>query len=406
MIARPAPREALPAKEASRTPVRGTIQSGALLRTRDRLSPLDARVAGSAVVYRLYDVGYEVRLEHASSRLASDAVGRARPVQREAQAILIRNPPVTVNLGIEPLVVEGRSLDAELSARIFDFGVVSLRLRVQAPAGLSWTDYAQFGIAVATDTGLPLLFARRLALLIDRIRPAILRPALAPVTEEYVVFRVTSLCDAGGRPLSIDVLTDDDLAALLLDEHRRLSAAAKKELLPHRLSYYDSDVAILTWHNALVVEAAPEEADVQFVLEFANAQLLELRMYDAMLDEELPRLNARVAEARGRRWRLPRGYAAVLGELQTLVADSTEVVERVENSLKVTDDVYLARVYSAAMEIFRGRTWRQGIDRKLATLRDTYSMLHGEAQAWRAEILELAVILLIVAELLTALLRH
>jgi hypothetical protein len=373
---------------------------------RPRSNPLDSRVSGSAVVYRLYDVGYEIDLEQASQLLASGSVGRARPVQREAQAFLIRNPPVTVNLGIEPVLVRDKRIDAELSARIFDFGVVSLRLRVPAPPGLSWPEFTEFGIAVDVETDLTPLFARRLAALVGTLGPAIARPALAAVTEDYVVFRITSLCDTNRHPISADELTDDELAALLLDEHRPLSAAAKRELLPHRFSYYVTDVAILTWHNALVVEAAPEEADVQFVLEFANAQLLELRMYDAMLDDELPRLNARVTGARGRRWRVPRGYAAILGELQTLVADSTELVERVENSFKVTDDVYLARVYSAAIEIFRGPTWRQGIDRKLATLRDTYSMLHSEAQAWRAEILELAVILLILAELVAALWRH
>ena len=44
-----------------------------------------------------------------------------------------------------------------------------------------------------------------------------------------------------------------------------------------------------------------------------------------------------------------------------------KIVERVENSLKVTDDVYLARIYAAALEIFRGRVWRAGIDRKLSS---------------------------------------
>ena len=73
---------------------------------------------------------------------------------------------------------------------------------------------------------------------------------------------------------------------------------------------------------------------------------------------------------------------------QTLVADSTELVERVENALKVTDDVYLARVYSSALDIFRGRVWRGGIERKLAIIRETYAMLNDEAPAaprhWRS----------------------
>ena len=101
-----------------------------------------------------------------------------------------------------------------------------------------------------------------------------------------------------------------------------------------------------------------------------------------------------------------RRYAPLLAGLQTLVADSTELIERVENSLKVTDDVYLARIYSAVLEIFRGREWRSGIDRKLSIIRKTYSMLNDESQAARSEALEIAVVLLIVAELLLAVLRH
>jgi len=92
--------------------------------------------------------------------------------------------------------------------------------------------------------------------------------------------------------------------------------------------------------------------------------------------------------------------------MQTLVADTTEVVERAENSLKVTDDVYLARIYSAALELFRGRTWRTGIDRKLTIIRETYGMLNAEAQALRSETLELAIIVLIVVEIVLSLLRR
>ena len=88
-----------------------------------------------------------------------------------------------------------------------------------------------------------------------------------------------------------------------------------------------------------------------------------------------------------------------------MVADTTELVELVENALKVTDDVYLARVYSSALEIFRGRAWRSGIDRKLAILRDTYAMLNDEAQAARSETLEIAIVVLIVAEIVMALLK-
>src|ERR687886_2172162 len=85
------------------------------------------RVRGAAVLYRLHDVGYEIALDRALQLLSSSAPERARPSRAEAQAIQIHDPPVSVSLGPERLVVGGRPLDAEVSARIFHFGVVSLR---------------------------------------------------------------------------------------------------------------------------------------------------------------------------------------------------------------------------------------------------------------------------------------
>lgn len=363
-----------------------------------------ARVTGAALVYRLYDVGYEIRLDRALDLLAASAPERVRPVRGQAQAIQIANPPVTAILGTERVAIGDARMDAEVSARIFDFGVVSIRLRVPAPAGVPWNEFVDFGYAVDAEADLTPLFEHQRRLLVERIAPAIVRPALAPVEEDYVVFRITRLTDPLGEPLSVEALRDEDVAPLLLNERRPLSSAARRELLPHRFSYYADDLAIVTWENALVVEPAPGDTDVQYVLEFANAQLLEFRVYDAGLDAELPAMYSRVATARRKRWAVVgRGYAALLGELQTLVADSTELVERAENALKVTDDVYLARIYSAALEIFRGRAWRSGIDRKLGIIRDTYAMLNAESQAWRAEALEIAIVLLIVAELVVAL---
>jgi hypothetical protein len=357
-------------------------------------------VEGTAIVYRLFDVGYEIHLARALELLSTNAPERARPLRGEAQAIQIKNPPVSVTLGAERISIDGRDVDAEVSARIFDFGVVSLRLRVPAPPRVSWMEYADFGNAVDVRTDLTPLFLRHLDALVTRIAPAIERRTIASVTEDYVVFRITRFTDPEGGELSTEVLRDEDMAPLLLNERRQLSHMALRELLPNRFSYYSDDLAILTWDNALVVEPAAEDTDIQYILEFANAQLLELRVYDALLDAQLPMMYSRVASARRSGLaRIIRRYAPLLSDLQTVVADTTEVVERVENSLKVTDDVYLARVYSAALDIFRGRVWRSGIDRKLGIIRETYAMLNDEAQASRAEALEIAIVLLIVAEL-------
>jgi len=363
------------------------------------------RVRGGATLYRIYDVGYSIDLERAARILAARTPARVRPERREAEAIRIANLPITLPLGPARLTAAGSSYDVELSARIFDFGVVSLRMRVPAPAEIGWQQFVEFGNRIGSGADAQAIFDGELARLLAELAPAVERMGVATVTEDYTVFRVATLRDGSGAALPAGSLTDGDVVPLLLGEERPLSEAARRELLPHRFSYYADDLAILTWDNALVIDPAPdEETDVQYVLEFANAQLLELRYYDALLDAELPRMYDRVADARGgvRGFR-NRRIRELLGKMQQTVADSTEIVERVENSLKVTDDVYLARIYAAALEIFRGRVWRAGIDRKLSIIRETYAMLNDEAQAARSEALEIAIVVLIVGEIAIAL---
>jgi hypothetical protein len=364
-------------------------------------------VDGSATVYRLYDIGYTIALDHTARILGEITRGRVRPARVEARAIQIRNPPLIAALGPCDVIVDGERQTATLAAQLFDFGVCSLQLRVAAPPHLSWTGFAEFGASIQSSADVSAIFDRELATFLERIAPAVERPGVAPLSEEYIVFRIDRL-DAGddARPAA-ELLSDQQLVALLLGERRTLSAAARRELVPHRFSYYEDDLTVLTWDNALVVEPRVDDRDVEYVLEFANAQLLELRMYDLQLDGALPALYDRVAAARAHsRPRLSGRFRTVLSELQTTVADITETVERVENALKVTNDVYLARIYAAALELFREKAWERGIERKLRILRETYAMLHSEAQAARAELLEIAIVVLIVAELAVALLNH
>lgn len=355
---------------------------------------------GAAAVYRLYDIGYSIDLERAAALLAPSAPARTKPARTEAQALQIANPPVSVLLGTHAITVAGATTSAQLSARLFDFGVCSLQLEVPAPAGCAWDDFLLFAHAVERAPELPSLIRRELDTLRERLAPALERPALGPVSEEYVVFRIAELRDEGRVTLPATALDDDRLAHLLLGEERPLAAPARTGLLAHRFSYYADDLAVLTWDNALVAEPKASDRDVEYILEFANAQLLELRLYDALLDAELPLMYDRIAAARRRTLPLPtRRFQSVLGDLQTRVAEVTEIVERAENGLKVTDDVYLARVYGAALDIFRASAWRQGIERKLEIFRETYAMLNGEAQSARSELLEIVIIVVIIAEL-------
>jgi hypothetical protein len=377
------------------------------VQTASSVHPAGVSLDGAAAVYRLYDVAYSIDLERAAMLLAPSGPERTLPARTEAQALQIANPPVAISLGAREITVNGVRLPAQLSARVFDFGVCSIQLEVAAAPGATWEAFLDFAHAVERAPELPALMAGERDALRQRLAPALERASLGPVSEEYVVFRLSALHDTRGTLTPSDALTDDRLAHLLLGEQRALASSARSGLLSHRFSYYADDLVVLTFDNALVAEPQASDRDVEYILEFANAQLLELRVYDALLDAELPAMYDRIAAARKRTLPLPtRRFQSVLADLQTRVADVTETVERAENGLKVTDDVYLARVYGAALDLFRATAWRRGIERKLEIFRETYAMLNGEAQAARSELLEVVIILVILAELVLGLLRR
>ena len=377
--------------------------------------PAGPRVTGAVVAYRLFDIGYAIDLERSAALLAGDrgdaTPERVRPRRQDARALQIKNPPLNIALGDATVRVDGVTATASVSARLFDFGVCALQLELPLPPDTEWETFGAVARVIGADRAeapeIGALVEQTLRDLRTRIAPAVERPGLAPVSEDYVVFRVTTLRGADGASVPAGALGDELLVPLLVGERRTLSAAARRDLLHHRFSYYADDLTILTWDDALVIEPEASDRDVEYILEFANALLLELRVYDALLDAELPSMYDRVAAARRRlRPMSTRRFGAVLADVQTLVADVTEVVERAENSLKVTEDVYLARIYDAALVLFRASAWRRGIEQKLAIFRETYAMLNDEAQAARSELLEFLVLLVIVAELVLALFRH
>jgi hypothetical protein len=135
-----------------------------------------------------------------------------------------------------------------------------------------------------------------------------------------------------------------------------------------------------------------------------------VQAFDTHLDAAallLPRTYDLVESARrGLNLLAARRYAGLARRLYTLVAEVTELTEKVDNALPVTEDVYLARVYAAALGVFRVRTVSAAVDRNLSLIRDTYTALYDEASSSRAELLEVAIVLLIVVELALALLRR
>ena len=362
---------------------------------------------GQIMALRLFDIAYAIDLVQAEAlwtRHTAGGASRTRLAVTPPKAMAFGVPPLSIALEPVSLQIDGAAVSATITARLYDFGAVTLALRVRAD-GLPWRDFAARLNAVdrslASAQGAA-LWCSALASVRKVVAAALDRPAALELTEDYLI----GLVHGFDTPLTAtELLARADLVPLLSGETRTLSEAARGDLLRRKFSYYEDDLVVLTWDRAFIYEPRGD-SDVADVLEVANVQLLEMRYYDELLDDELPRMNDLVETARGGLNILAaRRYAGLARKLYTLVADVTELTEKVDNALQVTEDVYLARVYGAALELFRVGLVSAAVHRKLAIIRDTYTALYDEASSARTELLEMAILLLIFVELVVALTR-
>jgi hypothetical protein len=368
----------------------------------------DVAVAtGAILAYRLFEVAYAIDLakaEESWARTVRTGSSRGRLTTTPAKAVAFDVPPVALDLGTVALDLPDGRLQAAATARLYDFGVVSLALRVKVEA-LPWPAFSQRMNAVDTSVGQAPASALWTGLL-DRVRlgvgEAVVRPIPTALEEDYLIGVVNSFSET----MTAEALPGRlDLVPLLSGERRPLSETARRDLFRHQYSYYSDDLVVLTWDRAFIYEPRGD-TDVIDVIEVANAQLLEMRYYDELLDDELPRMYDLV-EATRRHWTLPgaRRFADLARRLYTMVAEVTELTEKVDNALQVTEDVYLARVYAAALELFRVPAVSAAVDRKLSIIRDTYTALYDEAHASRSELLEIIILVLIAVEIVLAIIR-
>lgn len=367
--------------------------------------------SGHVTVLRLFDVAFAIDLGKAETLWVSQS-------RQGARSKLTRTPKKAVDFGEAPLSLTlpsvsvtlnkpqgSLAVEASVTARLYAFGVVTLALQIPAD-NLPWDHYTTRVNAIEEAIGPKteaVIWSDLLDSLCEQMQGAFTRPNRSGLVEDYLLATVHRFAE----PVPAAALGRDiDLVPLLSGETSPLSEGAKADLLSRRFSYFTDDLVVLTWDRVFIYE--PHHAtDVAEVLEVANAQFLQMRYYDELLDAELPKMYDLVEEAtRYRSLGGPRRFAALARRLYTLVAEVTELTEKVDNALQVTEDVYLARVYTAALDLFRVKAVSNAVDRKLAIIRDTYSALYDEAASSRAGLMEAAVIFLIFLEVILAFLHY
>jgi hypothetical protein len=311
--------------------------------------------------------------------------------------------PSYVRYQIPPLHIDGDALGFpdidgfQVRVKIFDYGVVSLSLT--RPFAGTWTELIAISHRLSGESGLEADAERLCRSLVGRIHQSLDEARERFLSEDYFVFAINAL----ERPASAEQLVAEygaSIAQLLRAETQQLSPQERDEVLRHRISYLADDIVVPTWSSALVYDTeAGAQAAIE-IFEYANSQLLQFRYYDELLDARLALIYKELESRPAYSSWWPRRYTRAARRVHALFIDVNELTDRTENALKLVGDVYAARLLALANSRLGVTGWRESVKDKLKTLDEIYRFAVDQTGMERGELLELAIVAILVFELI------
>ena len=123
--------------------------------------------------YRMYDIGKEVNLKDLDAKLATAYnPERASFTRINPKSILMETPPLSFHLPRMSLTSDGKEYTLLVTARVYDFGAVSLCFILEDMAASAAT-LKEIALLFAGQRGLDPLFSLALAQIHDILLPSI-----------------------------------------------------------------------------------------------------------------------------------------------------------------------------------------------------------------------------------------
>jgi hypothetical protein len=364
------------------------------------LNPSTAELQTILHLFVAFDWGDEIDVPHAARLVPGEMhaapvrAGVSPPLQYHPAPLRFRVPGLSLNLP------ECESLNVDGVATVFDFGALSLAWNI--PLYVSPGNLTALGGRLADPSGVIETARRALQPLFEQLRPAIRGAKWGDFSEEYFVFQFPA---QPAIPSPGDTLAEraDWLAGLVRLDPTPLSRGEVAEALRVMMSYRPQDLVLADWAAAVVF--ADNCDDVLEVIAFSNLQLLEYRQIDQQLDQHLQQAYRLIHRLTGAWLPFWRTHTRPLRALGKLNVDASQMFERTSNALKLIGDQYLARLYQSLAVRFHLEEWGTNIRRSLAVLEGIYQVLSSQSATYRAELLELTIVLLILVEILSPLFK-
>jgi hypothetical protein len=344
---------------------------------------------GSIFILLLYDVCEEIRLKELPSIQGRASAPTFKDTAPESPRF--ERPPV-VEL-IEPVLLSsGEEFEAAL--HYYDYGVVSLVLRFKFNG--DWQqlrDLASRWVSSSTFDELSLSLIKEK---VAAARTALDRPYPQWLTEDYYIFQVEPV---PGLASAAEALSQhgQTLAQIVRGEAGTLSESERGEVLQATMSYYPTDLAVIGWGAAFLLDTTQGAEATIRLLEYANSQLLQFRHYDELLTRELREVYRALQHGSGllSGWRM-RPAAA---RLRTILLEVHELTERTTTALKFVGDMFTARLYKLGLAKIGVNDYQALVEEKLSTAEKLYSVMIEQFQHARGFVLEVLVVIILIIEL-------
>src|SRR5262245_18736409 len=330
---------------------------------------------GEVVYLYAFDVANEIRLDRVPAELSASrppvlsvgapSVPRSIPI---ARPVTVEPPTPAQQIAGQPI----RALD-----RVYEVGVITVTVRVGFACD-SLAELIPFHTPMLHDRRpLDRLAAEQCGDVRGKLGDAIVRPEAAadPDPEAYTVFCFAHLGEVRDANRRLAEQEREVAGLLTATPGERLSESQVAEVLRLRRSFENTDLVVLDWDAALVVDLDGYAEDVLYVPELANLQLEEFRWVDRALDRYLERAYDDLGGRR--RW----GFGAAAGTLRSLRrlrVDLARLADEVTHITKFVGDWHLARVYLLARERFHLDQWRSSVDQRLGELDRLYTITRGD----------------------------
>lgn len=322
--------------------------------------------------YFLFDVSDEISLSRIESLFKEKKISEEEFPYRRAtpQYIKYAVPPLSIKLGTRKIETNGKSLDFGFRAKIFDFGVISLKASAELETSLEELNKTSAELFIQGA-----LEKKAIALLeelLKKINTALisLRNPTSFI-ERYVAFH--SLVESSFDSKKFLDENKNQIAKLLSLETTELSEQQSSANLENSISYYKNDLAIIDFNSTFILDSH-EPKDVLDVIELARVQLLELRYFDSLLDKELEKIYEELETIK------EKNYGKILRKTSALKMNVNELIEKTENAMKLFGETYLVKVFNLAIKEFNVSQWKNSVKGKISTVEDVYNKINDRQQ--------------------------